>query len=301
MLFRLWTFLVVFVLFISQSARAEVLLTTIFNVIESDKTETLLVLSGVDGKIYRYPKSESNLKYLKSFLGSVVNLTYYQSAGNLRITQIQKVNRWEVNPADYDLNHFQYNQLRKFSPSDLISQENVETVFENLLNDGDKGRSQCFKRAHMWAFDLWSKLGVSSQKLFIFYTQRYIQLEDFDWWFHVAPMVVANGQEFVLDGTFMEKPISVEDWQHNFIKSDQITCPIINNYVDYEKGQMKRLCYLMKVPMYYFSPLDIENRDKNGIEKNHWVLEELQDARRAFKNYDETYEGYDTGKPTITH
>ncbi len=71
--------------------------------------------------------------------------------------------------------------------------------------------------------------------------------------------------------------------------------------MDYEKGQMKRLCYLMKVPMYYFSPLDIENRDKNGIEKNHWVLEELQDARRAFKNYDETYEGYDTGKPTITH
>jgi hypothetical protein len=31
------------------------------------------------------------------------------------------------------------------------------------------------------------------------------------------------------------------------------------------------------------------------------VLEELQDARRAYKGYEETYEGLDTGKSTITH
>ncbi len=57
----------------------------------------------------------------------------------------------------------------------------------------------------------------------------------------------------------------------------------------------------MYTPMYYFSPLDIQARDINGVERNNWVLEELQDARRAFKNYETIYEGLDTGKKTITY
>jgi Glutaminase len=293
--------LILYVMFSICSVRAEEILTTVFNVIESKKSETILILSGADGKVYKYPSSESNLKYIKRFLGTVVKLNYFKSRGSNIMTQIRRVERSEVNPNDFDLNHFQYNQLRKFAPSDVQSYENVNTIFTNLLNDGDKSRSQCFKRAHMWAYDMWSELGLSTQKIFIFYTQRYIQLEDFEWWFHVAPMVVANNTEYVLDGTFMSNPISVSDWQHSFIKSENITCPLIENYKTYEEGQFKRLCYLMKVPMYYFSPLDIENRDLKGIEKNHWELEELQDARRAFKNYDETYEALDTGKPTITH
>ena len=76
---------------------------------------------------------------------------------------------------------------------------------------------------------------------------------------------------------------------------------MIEKYNQYEDHQWEKLCYLMKVPMYYLSPLDIENRDKGQAPKTHWVLEELQDARRAFKNYQDSYEGLDTGKPTITY
>jgi hypothetical protein len=154
----------------------------------------------------------------------------------------------------------------------------------------------------MWSFDMWSKLGIFSQKVFIFYTQRYQQLDkDAKWWFHVAPMVVANGVEYVMDGTFMKKPITVKAWKDYFIKTSEITCPVIEDFSTFKNKQWSRLCYLMKVPMYYFSPLDIENRDTRGQKKNHWVLDELQDARRAFKNYDRTYEGLDTGKPTKTY
>jgi hypothetical protein len=109
-------------------------------------------------------------------------------------------------------------------------------------------------------------------------------------------MVNVGGEEFVMDGTFMKKPINVKEWASYFIKSDNITCPEITKYQQFEEGHWTRLCYVMKVPMYFFRPLDIEKRDKKGIERNHWVLEELQDARKAFRNWEEVYEGLDTGK-----
>jgi hypothetical protein len=294
---RVWLTFIAFFLFVQSIARAEELYTTVFNVIESQRTDRLLVLSAADGRIYKTKKSDENLKFYKSFIGQVVSL----HVKNDQILSIRRVNAAEVDPSVMDLNHFQYNELRKFAPSDLQSMEQATEIFNSLLNDGDRRRSQCFKRAHIWAYDMWSKLGLFSQKIFIFYTQRYIQLEDFEWWFHVAPMIVVKGEDYVLDGTFMSKPVTLKQWKDYFIKSEDITCPMIDRYQDYSENQWKRLCFLMKTPMYYFSPLNIENRDEDGVKRNHWVLEELQDARRAFRNFEESYEGLDTGKPTITH
>jgi hypothetical protein len=301
MAMKKWMTLIAFFLLTQSFAQANELITTVFNVIESTKTERLLVLSSADGRIYKTQKSEANLKYFKSFIGQIVKINFSEKGEELFINRIERALTSEVDPSVMDLNHFQYNQLRKFAPTDLQSLEVASNIFSTMLNDGDRRRSQCFKRAHMWAFDMWSKMNISSQKVFIFYTQRYIQLEEFEWWFHVAPMVVVKGEEYVLDGTFMKKPITVKEWQNYFIKSDKITCPVATNYEEYSKNQWSRLCYLMKVPMYFFSPLDIENRDLNKMPRNHWVLEELQDARRAYKGYEETYEGLDTGKTTINH
>lgn len=301
MAMKKWVTLIAFFLLTQAFAQAGELVTTVFNVIESQRSETILVLSGTDGRIYKTHKSEENLKYFKSFIGQVVKISFTENSKDMFINRIARATSAEVDPATMDLNHFQYNQLREFAPTDLQSIETATDIFKGMLNDGDRRRSQCFKRAHMWAFDMWSKMGISSQKVFIFYTQRYIQLEDFEWWFHVAPVVVVKGEEYVLDGTFMSKPITVNEWKTYFIKSENITCPVAANYTEYSKNQWSRLCYLMKVPMYFFSPLDIENRDTKNIPRNHWVLEELQDARRAFKDYEKSYEGLDTGKPTITH
>ena len=301
MAMKKWVTLIAFFLLTQSFAQANELFTTVFNVIESTKTERLLILSSADGRIYKTQMSEANLKYFKSFVGQIVKITFSEKGQELFINRIERALTTEVDPSVMDLNHFQYNQLRKFTPTDLQSLEVATNIFSTMLNDGDRRRSQCFKRAHIWAFDMWSKMNISSQKVFIFYTQRYIQLEESEWWFHVAPMVVFKGEEYVLYGTFMNKPITVREWQSYFIKSDKITCPVAANYEEYSKNQWSRLCYLMKVPMYFFSPLDIENRDVNKMPRNHWVLEELQDARRAFKGYKETYEGLDNGKPTINH
>ncbi len=300
MAIKRWVLLIAFVVFTTGFARAEELVTTVFNVVESFRTESLLVLSGADGRVFKVPKTEESIARYKRLVGQVVKLSYVASGKDYLITKIEVATDAEVDPSVMDLNHFRYNQLRQFAPTDLQTLENATQIFKSMLNDGDRRRSQCFKRAHMWAFDMWSKLNISSQKIFIFYTQRFIQLEEFEWWFHVAPMVVVNGEEFVMDGTFMTKPITLKAWKDYFIKSENLNCPIIENYNEYKNNQWTKLCYLMKTPMYYFSPINIENRDNKNKDRNHWVLEELQDARRAFKGYLDVYEGLDTGKSTIT-
>ncbi len=153
----------------------------------------------------------------------------------------------------------------------------------------------------MWAFDMWSKMGINSHKIFMFYTDRYQAIDEFDWWFHVAPMVTAGGVDYVLDGTFMKKPVTLKEWTDYFLRTSKINCPAITKYQEFEDHQWTKLCYTMKVPMYYFRPLDIEMRDKKGELRNHWVLPELQDARQAFKGWEESYEGLDTGKKTIKY
>lgn len=301
MTIKSWLIILFCLIGLQSIAQAESLFTTVFNVFESKKTERILVLSAADGRIYKTFNNELNLKRMQSFVGRVVKLSYRESGKEAIITDIQIAQPKEIDQKTMDLNHFQYNQLRQFAPTDLKSIEEATDLFKNMLNDGDRVFSQCFKRAHMWSYDMWSKLGIFSEKIFIFYTKRYAILEDFEWWFHVAPMVTVDGEQYVMDGTFMTKPITVTAWKDYFIKSSNITCPEIKAYQEFENNQWNRLCYLMKTPMYHFSPLDIQARDKDGIERNHWVLSELQDARRAFKKYDEIYEGLDNGKPTIKY
>lgn len=295
--------LIVIAMLFSLGAQAEEIFTTVFNVIDVNEPEkkVLLVLSGADGKVYRANRTEENVKELKGMIGKVVKLTSATQGTKHFVTDIRVVNRGEVDEREYDLNHFQYNELRKFAPTNLQSFEQVTQIFNEMLNDGDRNRSQCFKRAHMWSYDMWSKLGINSQKIFMFYTARYQIVDEFDWWFHVAPLVTANGVDYVMDGTFMKKPVTVKEWANYFLRTTKINCPAITNYKEYEDHQWTKLCYTMKTPMYYFRPLDMEMRDKKGVKKNHWVLPELQDARRAFKGWEDTYEGLDTGKKTIKY
>lgn len=293
----LFTLFITFIMSVATTLRAEVIYTTVFNVIESKKSNELLVLSAADGRVYRTQKTDLNLKRMKSFIGSLVQLESYGS----KISSIRKTLPNEVNQQEFDTNHFRYNELREFAPTNLKSLSEAKELFNTMLNDGDKRKSQCFKRAHIWAYDMWSKLGIKSQKIFLFYTERYYTIDDFEWWFHVAPVVTVDGVDYVLDGTFTEAPMTVPEWKSFFMKSEKINCPEITHYSQYKDHQWNKLCYLMKTSMYQFRPDDIMERDYNGVKRNHWILEELQDARRAFKDYEKTYEGLDTGKPTITY
>lgn len=275
------------------NAKADTVITTIFNVLESKKNEKLLlILSGADGRVYKVTKTKDALKFYKNLTGAVVNIEYAVNGQNEAIiTKVSPVDSTQVDTATLDLNLFRYNELRQFAPTELQSEDKAKKIFESL-NDGDKGWSQCYNRAHMWSYEMWSRLNIHSQKIFIFYTERFFLLEKFDWWFHVAPLVtIEGGKELVMDKTFMKEPADIKSWLNFFMKTDKITCPEIKAYQEYDKSHWNKLCVYMKTPMFTYDPMDIEKRDKEGFQKNHWDLEEMAKARKAFKHWDEEYEG----------
>lgn len=269
-------------------------ITNVVTVVDSLKSKRLLVLSSVDGRVYKIDSTNEMKSYLESLRGRTVNINFSEVNGEAFINSIT--------PDDArgeDVDFFTRNERRDLAPTDVGGMEQVQRLF-GLQNDGDKSRSQCFKRAHMWAYDMWVREGIIGQKIFIFYSKRYIQLEEFDWWFHVAPVVTSGGVEYVMDKTFLDKPVTIPEWKQKFMKAS-VTCDMIEKYDQYESRPWNRLCFLMKTPMWYFRPADIRARDYDGIEKNNWAIMELQDARRAFKDSEEKYEALDTGKRTVTH
>lgn len=272
--------------------------TNVVAVVDSGRTERVLVLSSVDGRVYKAERTKELRSYLESLKGQNVSITYSES-GTERI--IQTVT--PVGAVSQDLDMFAHNPDRDFVPTDVGSVERATALF-NSLDNTNKDRSQCFKRAHMWSFDLWQRLGINTTKQFIFYTTRFQQMEDFDWWFHVAPAVKVNGETYVIDRgfDFINGPLKVNDWKAKVSPSlRNTTCPVITHYDQYENGRWSRLCYFREMPMHYFRPADIRDLDRRGTIKTGWELEELQDARRAFENGDKTYEALDTGRSTITH
>ena len=90
---------------------------------------------------------------------------------------------------------------------------------ENLLASMDrefvkiKG-SICSNRAHMWVNDFKRKYDLDTAKIFVFYTTE----EDHEgrlkvWWYHVAPIVNENNQQFILDPAFSaSKALTKDEW-----------------------------------------------------------------------------------------
>jgi hypothetical protein len=118
-------------------------------------------------------------------------------------------------------------------------------------------------------------------KSFIFFSKKYIRKFNFDWWFHVAPLVhVVNKnkiEERVMDIKYARGPRKMKEWSDIFMKDDS-QCLIINQYSDFADWPESSNCYIMRTSMYYYQPLDMENLEKFGYEKNRWIESELQGA-----------------------
>src|SRR5688500_18275351 len=98
MAIKAWLILFASFFFFQSWARADVIFTTVFNVIESKKTERLLVLSGADGRIYKMAKTDGTKKLLKSLTGQVVKLSFYDNGREAIITSIDRASSAEVDP-----------------------------------------------------------------------------------------------------------------------------------------------------------------------------------------------------------
>ncbi len=214
----------------------------------------------------------------------LVNVNYREFNGNILGVELLEKAQAEISTGE----SYDKNTLLNFNPSVIDTLESSQSVF-NRMDGRTKWKSQCYNRAHGWAYDMNTQSQINSMKVFIFFTQRYIKAEKYKWWFHVSPYVLTQidgaSVETVMDRTFTRGPLKVKDWTDNFMKSNQ-NCPVVTRYSDYRQNQYAQDCYLIKTNMYYRSPSDIERNETEGRHLTNWDLRGVADARKeAFKNW----------------
>ena len=170
-----------------------------------------------------------------------------------------------------------------YEPTILNSLDEAISIFKNLRR-GSTSWSQCFNRAHIWAYESKNKYDLDSMKAFLFFTSKYIRRYDYEWWFHVSPYTLTQEEgevkERVLDFRFSKTPLFMKSWTDLFMLN-KASCPIVEKYSQYRQNQDQEDCYLIKTSMYYLQPLDLSNLEETGRERSKWNDYEI---RRAYRN-----------------
>jgi hypothetical protein len=164
-----------------------------------------------------------------------------------------------------------------FDPTILPTESAALSIFFRMRRDYQND-SQCYNRAHVWAYEEFLYSSLKSKKLFLFFTSRYIRNYRYKWWFHVSPMVLVKQNtssiERVLDRRYTGGTRTISNWVRYFVTSGR-SCPIVHRYTDYSNNQESEDCYLMPVSMYYWQPRDILRRDETGFEKQEFYKSEI--------------------------
>lgn len=170
-------------------------------------------------------------------------------------------------------------QEAPFTPSILKTLDHARILFNDARTNPKE--SQCFNRAHVWAYDWRVKNKLYSSKVWLYFTRKFIRKHKFQWWFHVAPMVhvAINGEvkERIMDVKYARGPIKLKTWTDIFMR-DYAECPVIDKYSDQANHPESGSCFIMKSSMYYYQPVDLEQRDLTGINKSSWMEPEVKQA-----------------------
>ena len=178
-------------------------------------------------------------------------------------------------------NKFQVEPTASFEPT-IVPDAQIPEIF-NRMNPFIKRKSECSDRAHVWAYDEFTKTGTKSQKAFLMLTDTYIKRTRFKWWFHVAPMyTTTSGKKIVMDYQFLDRPVSFTEWKNLLVFSKR-ECVTDFKFNDYDAGaDQTQDCYIKQEPMYYYIPQDI-GAVENGRTITGWSTSGVNAARsRAF-------------------
>ena len=168
-----------------------------------------------------------------------------------------------------------------YTPTNLSSQDQAVSIFSKMRRNY-QNQSQCYNRAHIWAYEEFNRSGLQSIKLFMFFTRKYIRNYRYHWWFHVTPMTYVAGVPKTLDRRYTRGPLNIKTWTDVFIYSKR-ACPTVSKYTDYSQNQTVEDCFLIPVSMYYWQPRDILRNEQTGAEKTSFIRSEVNWA------YDEAF------------
>lgn len=192
-----------------------------------------------------------------------------------------------------------------YTPTILNSDAEAHALFNNVSEMASG--SQCYMRAHLWAYK-WSRTRqVNSMKVFLFFTNKFRNEnkswgKPYKWWFHVAPFVYVRKpdgslKEVVLDRQFLDGPVEMQAWTDAFMKTDKVPnpdkCVDLPQYTQdsYFSNPWYNHCLLRKEPMYVMQPNDAEAYDKRAVSITNFREIDLDLASRAVCSWIEVKTG----------
>lgn len=272
--------LLVFILIsLSSFAQDEVILTKVHSVEKSDQHKKEVMVWLTTGQVLWIDRQKKQLitqletasaqrTLLKVNLHTKQIMAIFQTPSHT--TQLQK--GFLEDPLPY-------------TPTVVRNEDALKNLFQ-FARRTSKPETQCFNRAHVWAYEWRLNHNLYSSKAWLFFTRKFIRKYKFDWWFHVAPMVAMKKEdgvvERILDMKYARGPLRLKQWTDIFIR-DNADCPVVTRYSEYADFPEEGSCFILKSPMYYYQPIDLEDLELTGIQKTKWIRGEVQAAyREAF-------------------
>lgn len=231
------------------------------------------------GHVVSFPKA--NKSQIDSLEDAVVSKEWFL----IKINSKREIISFELTEPQLIMNQTFFNfktkaQREEYSPSILGNLDAARGMFYEARIDAHID-SQCYNRAHVWAYEWRTKRNLYSSKAWIFFTRRFIRKYKFEWWFHVAPMVhvvIDNKvKERVMDIKYAKGPLKLNQWSDIFMR-DNAGCPVVSKYTDHANFPESGSCFLMKSSMYYYQPVDLEKYEMTSKPKSSWVEAEVKHA-----------------------
>lgn len=272
-------FLLVILFYISSTVSAESIVSTQIHDIDMGQVGERPLVFLSTGQVVGIPADDkSSLEMMRTALSKKAWLV-------LKLNdQREIIEMKEVLPPPSALKSFrksfQIEDSAPYTPSILKNLDVARAYFYDARTDHKK-ESQCFNRAHVWSYEWRTKNNLYSSKAWLFFTRKFIRKYNFEWWFHVAPMVhvVVDGvvKERVMDIKYARGPVKLKQWTDIFMR-DNADCPVVDKYSDHANYPESGSCFVMKSSMYYYQPVDLEMNEIMGFEKTRWQEAEVKHA-----------------------
>lgn len=164
----------------------------------------------------------------------------------------------------------------KFEPTVLSTMKEAHNIYQRMRADYQE-KAECTNMAHVWAYEEFKSTGIKTQKMFLFFTRKYILEYRFPWWFHVAPAILVKDQQVILDRRYTTLPLDTKTWTNHFVLSGK-ECKQIQNYSTYWNYKHRvDDCFLMLGTMYDWQPRDLRLKEQ-GVVKESFRLSDLRQA-----------------------
>lgn len=176
-------------------------------------------------------------------------------------------------------------QAQLFTPSAQdLSPEEAQSLFSDLKKENAKMDefSECFERAHLWSLRAEKVHGITMEKVYLYFTYKFQMRHRvttrwgraFTWWFHVAPAVRVNGELWVMDATFTDRAMPLQEWAGSLMKEPE-ACVEITDPLEYVEernasqgyrhvDRVRNQCYYTAAPRFFYQPLEIGYREARG-------------------------------------